>query len=310
MTHLGIIGFGSQAQAFSSNLSDSGIHVSILLRKKSPSLEKVKEKSFPVVTYTDEEVPKDIDHLIILTPDHTHGTIIKEITNKNTKRHFCFILAHGFSFLKENLNSSFPNSHFALLAPKAIASELRERYLTKQDLIAVLDSSQYKEGEKDLIFIAEKLGITQIIKNSFKDEAQADLFSEQTLLCSLLPYGAMKSYDFLVSKGIDPDLAFVECWMEVKLIADAMLKEGPLGYLNLISPNAFIGGEKASQQIFDNAYQKKLHSLWDDIENGSFFHEVDKTDLEKMKKKVLEKWEHHPLQKSYLNYKARLKNES
>jgi ketol-acid reductoisomerase len=310
MTHVGIIGFGSQAKAFSQNLKDSGFNVTIFLRSNSSSLTLACKQGFSVLNFEEEVVPSEINHLIVLTPDDSHGQILKQIAEKNSERQLCFLFAHGYSFIKENLKEVFPQYQFALLAPKAIASELRERYLTKEKLVGVIDTSHCQDQKEFIETVAKKMGLTQLISSSFKDEAQADLFSEQTLLCSLLPYGALKSYEFLLKKGIDPELAFVECWMEVKLIADAMLDKGPVGYLNLISPNAFIGGEKAQERIFDENYDKKLDSLWKDIENGSFFREIDAMNVSKLKEQVLNKWKDHPLQSSFKKFKGDVDDES
>lgn len=299
MTQIGIIGYGSQAKAFAHNLRDSGHHITILLRSKSTSLAHCQQDGFDVMDYESQEIPNELSFLLLLTPDKTHGAIIEKVSHQNPGRNFCFAMAHGYSFIKEDLKESFPSQEFALFAPKAIASEVRSRFLKKEKLIGVLDVD-HCPGFKELVHqLSKDMGFTQVIQSSFKDEAQADLFSEQTLLCSLLPYGARKSYEFLVEKGVDPDLAFVECWMEVKLIADAMLQHGPVGYLNLISENAFIGGEKAQAAFFDGEYQKKLDSLWNDIEKGSFFHEIDAMNMAELKEKVHGEWANHPLQKSF-----------
>ncbi|MBT7611183.1 MAG: hypothetical protein HN576_15585 [Bacteriovoracaceae bacterium] len=310
MTQIGIIGFGSQAKAFSANLLDSGFNITIILRSNSPSLAIAREQKFQVINFEKQKIPSEIKHLIMLTPDETHEKILSLITELNPGLNFCFLFAHGYSFIKENLKEKFPQHSFALLAPKAIASELRERYLQKEKLVGVIDTSHCNSQKQFIEIIAAKMGLTKLITSTFKDETRADLFSEQTLLCSLLPYGALKSYEYLVHKGIDPELAFVECWMEVKLIADAMLDKGPVGYLNLISSNALIGGEKAQKKIFDEDYNKKLDSLWEDIENGSFFREIDAMNVSKLKEEVINKWSRHSLQASYQNFKGHANHES
>ena len=310
MTQVGIIGFGSQAKVFAQNLRDSGHTIQVLLRANSQSTELAEKMNFSVSDYDLSTIPTNIRHLIVLTPDDSHGKILTKILTINPDREFCFIFAHGYSFLKENLNELFPNQNFGLLAPKSIASELRTRYLAKEKIVGVIDFRHCKADIAQLNEIAKDMGINHLINSSFKDEAQADMFSEQTLLCSLLPYGALKSYEFLIDKGIDPELAFVECWMEVKLIADAMLNHGPIGYLNLISPNAFIGGEKAQSTLFDQNYQKKLESMWEEIENGSFFSEIDAMNVSKKRKEVIEKWSQSPLQDSYLKFKGQSRDES
>ena len=130
-----------------------------------------------------------------------------------------------------------------------------------------------------------------LIQSSAKEEMTADLFSEQSLLCSLLPYGALQSFNFLIKKGISPEVAYIECWSEVKLIADAMIAKGPVGLFELISPNALIRGEKARGLVFNSSYQKYLECLYQAIESGEFYKEIDRTDIDKVRQDVLSAWQ-------------------
>ncbi|MCO4793570.1 MAG: hypothetical protein KC493_07655 [Bacteriovoracaceae bacterium] len=300
LTQATIIGFGSQAKAWASNLKDSGLEVHILLRSGSRSLRDAKSHGYKVLTF-DQDLSGEKGPFIVLTPDHTHHEILSILKNKLEFKNSCFIYAHGYSFLRHKFDELYPESHHLLLAPKAIASEVRKRYLNSERLVAVLADPEGKSQET-LSELVKSLGITKVINSSFQDETWADLFSEQTLLCSLLPYGAKKSYDFLVEKGINPEVAFTECWMEVKLIADAMLDYGPEGFFNLISPNALIGGEKATSTLFDNEYQTKLDSLWSDIKSGKFDQEIDNTDVSKLREKVLKDWSNSTLSKTYKSF--------
>lgn len=287
LTRATIIGYGSQAKAWAANLHDSGLDVSVLLRDGSPSIELAKSHGLKVLNFNELETAGDL--FLFLTPDDTHHTIIEELKKRVPLEGKTFIFAHGYSYLRYNFEETYPEVNHLLLAPKAIASELRERYKAREMLVGVLSDPKGERSEL-LDTLASKLGITKKIQASFKDEAWADLFSEQSVLCSLLPYGARKSYDYLIEKGINPEVAFTECWMEVKLIANAMLKFGPQGFAELISPNALIGGEKAKNLIFDNEYQKKLDSLWNDISSGKFDREVDETDTSELRKNIVEDW--------------------
>jgi len=296
LTRVTIIGYGSQAKAWAANLRDSGLNISVLLRSQSESIELVKNDGFQVLNF--DQLDSAGDLFLFLTPDDSHHLIAEELKKKVSLTGKTFVFAHGYSYLRYDFETIYPETNHLLLAPKAIASELRERYLAKEILVGVLSDPKGEKTEL-LDFLASKLGLTKKIQASFKDEAWADLFSEQSVLCSLLPYGARKSYDYLIDKGINPEVAFTECWMEVKLIADAMLKFGPKGFAELISPNALIGGEKAKNLIFDNEYQKKLDSLWSDISSGKFDREVDETNTSELRKNILDDWNKSTLPKVF-----------
>ncbi len=133
-----------------------------------------------------------------------------------------------------------------------------------------------------------------------------DLFSEQSLLCSVFPHAAGLSFDTLIAKGHDPKIAYIECWHEVKLIADAMIKHGPSAFLGLISPNAFIGGEKAKSLIFDSDYQNKLNKLYDEIKSSQFADEIIHTDFQKQLSQVISDTEKLEITKVYQSFGKKL----
>ena len=106
-------------------------------------------------------------------------------------------------------------------------------------------------------------------------------------------------------------MAYIECWSEVKLIADAMIAKGPVGLFELISPNALAGGEKAQKQIFNKNYSDYLAKLYEDIESGHFFQEIDDLDINKVRQEVLSRWRkeainatHNKISKDHSDEKA------
>ena len=311
MTDLTIIGFGSQAKAWAANLRDSGFNISIALRENSSSKELVLKKGFKLLQLETSEL-SEVNNFALLTPDHTH---LETLTNNISflKDKVNFIYAHGYSYSAFALKEKFPKVNHLMLAPKAIASEVRFQYENDGKLGAaysVEDDLNSKETSRELILhIAKSLGITAgPFEASFLEETNADLFSEQSLLCSVLPYGALLSYNKLRERGVKREIAYLECWLEVKLIADAMVKMGPVEFFKLISPNALIGGEKAQKLLFDKQYHEKLDSRADDIWNKDFFTECENLDFNKLRSDVLEKWEKEELLEVHNELKSSLIN--
>ncbi|RLA63319.1 MAG: hypothetical protein DRQ88_05770 [Epsilonproteobacteria bacterium] len=307
LTRLVIIGFGSQAKAWALNLLDSGKNVHIALRPESASLEDARGLGLSVIELGPQL--QDFNIFILLTPDHTHKDILdtyQEFISSDSK----IIYAHGYSYIKHDLKNRFPHWDHLLLAPKAIASEVRFQYETKGKLGAIMSLEGSSHAEKDKVLlkdIAKNIGITAgPYENSFKDETYADLFSEQSILCSLLPYGALHSFNKLRKRGISKEMAYMECWYEVKLIADTLIKLGPLKFFELISPNALIGGEKAQKLIFNDEYNKISEGLLDDIWENKFFQEVDNQDFDSLKKEVLNFWSKEELNKVHQDLKESL----
>lgn len=301
-----IIGFGSQAKSWALNLRDSNRKIKIGLRTDSKSINIAKDLGFDVIDIQSERL-SHYEFIIILTPDDTHKDILTSLkfSHKNTKQKF--IYAHGYSVIYDQLEKLLPDHEHLLLAPKAIASELRFSYEIKAPLTAVMNKGLSSELKGPLIKLAQDLGISVgPIESSFEEETICDLFSEQSLLCSVIPQAARLSFETLVQKGHSPEIAYIECWHEVKLIADAMIKHGPSSLLELISPNAFMGGEKAKSLIFDDSYQEKLNKIYKEIENGTFAHEILHTDFQKLLKQAIREWDNLEISKVYNSFGKKL----
>lgn len=292
-----LIGFGSQGKAWASNLRDSGRTIEVFLRSPNSLKDHLKARGFALA--------HDLSHypaLLLLIPDDQHLGFLKTHSH-SIPSGTSIIYAHGASMMENDFAQIYPQFNHLLLAPKAIASEVRFQYENKGKLGAVYSVQSTIENididlEVELLALAQDLGITAgPFRTSFKDEACADLFSEQSLLCGLIPHAAKISFEMLLKRGISPELAYMECWLEVKLIADAMVKKGPAELFNLISPHALKGSHLAQQRFFDKAYHEILERLLSDIENGSFFKAANEIDSNELRSQYRKLWSNSELQK-------------
>ena len=298
-----ILGYGSQAKAWAQNLRDSGRTVNIVLREKSSSRKEVDQDGFRLFSSLENFEASSAFQIALLTPDDTHDTILEHLADKLPPGSRV-IYAHGHSFSRHHFAEKFPQWQHVLLAPKAIASEVRRRYLEAMPLGAVYDlrtspplsKTEKTQATDEVLALAKDLGITfgpYLV--SFEEETKADLFSEQSLLCSLIPYGAKYSYEKLIEKGVSPEVAFLECWVEIKLIVDTLAQKGPQEFFRMISPSAFVGGQKAKELFFDEEFQQKLEKLYSDIDSGRFDRELEDCSLQDLRHKVEEEWEQSSL---------------
>jgi ketol-acid reductoisomerase len=138
-----IIGFGNQAKAWAQNLRDSNYTVKIFLRENSKSKGLVEKMGFNIVS---KDQLKAFTKFALLTPDDTHVSIISELQDY-IPNDSIFIYAHGFSLTYEKINDLYPQYNHVLLAPKAIASELRFQFECKGGLGGVY-SFEYIETKK------------------------------------------------------------------------------------------------------------------------------------------------------------------
>jgi len=288
-----IIGYGNQARAWAQNLRDNGHNVHIVLRKHSAREVEVRQQQFNLIELEDFS-PIDGDILAILTPDNCHKEILDGISKRCFTQRLTCIYAHGYSYVAFELKNNFPHWQHLLLAPKAIATELRARFIKKEGLSAVISD----EGALDrqlshdlLLHLCHALGINVgPFDVTFKQEADADMFSEQAILCGALPFLGIFVYQRMIEHGISPELAYLESWYEIQLIASTMTKLGPQKFFEMISPNALHGAIKASDRLFDKAFQERLDGLAQEIWSGKFYQEAKSLrwheDLEKVRNTI------------------------
>jgi len=289
--HVTLIGLGSQGLSWAMNLRDSGFEVDVTLREDSPSQVVCEQLDFPY-TQSFSSV------ILLLIPDNQHLSFLEK-NSKHIKAGSAIIYGHGASLVEHRLQEKFPKFNHLLLAPKAIASEVRFQYEIGGKLGACKSVEFALDSDKsacDILIknLAKGIGITAgPYETSVQDETKADLFSEQALLCGLVPYAAKSAFDFLIEKGIDPKVAYLECWHELKYIAKAMADCGPEDFFGLISPHAMAGADKASSAFFTKKYHSVLEKLFVDIENGTFFKQAKDCNPSK---EVIKSWANSKLQ--------------
>jgi ketol-acid reductoisomerase len=303
MMRLTILGFGNQAKSWAQNLKDSGVRVRVALRPTSPSRERCARLGFEVVTIGTPEFFEDAV-FALLTPDDTHHLILESV-GKDFKSGSLMLYAHGYSCTTYKFQDLYPDLKHILFAPKAIGTALREEYLRQGKLGAVyslehIALNKKKDMEEFIQDFAKNLGISMgPFPTSFEREMKADLFSEQGLLCSLLPYVAQEMFQTLVDDGVEKELAYFECWHEMKLIAGAMVDAGPEAFFKLISPNALIGSEKGLEKLLTPDFKKNLRGLYEEIKSGDIHKEFEVADANKLRDKITSRWKETELQKTF-----------
>src|SRR3546814_6980340 len=70
-----------------------------------------------------------------------------------------------------------------------------------------------------------------VIETTFKEETETDLFGEQALLCGGAVELIKAGFETLVEAGYAPEMAYVECLHELKLIVD-LIYEGGIANMN------------------------------------------------------------------------------
>ncbi|MBC7430068.1 MAG: hypothetical protein H7336_15745, partial [Bacteriovorax sp.] len=298
------IGFGSQAKAWALNLKDSKQDVKIALKKTSKSRDLAAKLGFVVIDLESDAL-KQSNIFVMLIPDDQHLKFME--ANHTFMKDGSYVLyAHGFSLSKEDLSKRYPKFIHSLLAPKAIASEVRYQYEIHGKIGAAYFAPT-PDAEIVLREVARHAGFTALYKSHFDEETKADLFSEQSFLCSILPYVALKSFNVLRTNGVNQEVAFMECFLELKSISQALVTLGPEAFFKLISPNALIGSQKGRHLLLGTEFDQSLEKLIEEINNKKFYKEVE-VDADKLRDEVLAEWEKEELTQVFKRLKADLIN--
>ena len=121
-----IVGYGSQGHAHAQNLSESGVKVTVGLRKSGASWKKAEGAGLKV-----EEVAKavqDADVVMILLPDENIPDVYKNDIEPNIRKGAVLAFAHGFNV---HYNQVIPREDLdvIMVAPKGPGHTVRSEYL-------------------------------------------------------------------------------------------------------------------------------------------------------------------------------------
>ena len=237
-----IIGYGSQGHAHAQNLNDSGVKVTVGLRKGGASWSKVEAAGLKVAEVADAVKAADI--VMMLLPDEQIAAVYKNDVEPNIKQGASLAFAHGFNV---HYGQVVPRADLDvwMVAPKAPGHTVRSTYTQGggvPHLIAVHADKSGKARDLALSYAAANGGgKAGVIETNFREETETDLFGEQAVLCGGTVELIKAGFETLVEAGYAPEMAYFECLHELKLIVD-LIYEGGIANMNYsISNNAEYG---------------------------------------------------------------------
>jgi len=266
-----IVGYGSQGHAHAQNLTDSGVKVTIGLRKGGASWTKAVNAGLTVKEVAD--AVKDADIVMILLPDESHAHVYYDSIAANMKQGAALAFAHGFNIHFGQIQPR-PDLDVIMIAPKAPGHTVRSTY--KQgggvpSLIAVHKDASGMARDLALSYAcAIGSGKAGIIETNFREETETDLFGEQVVLCGGLVELIKGGYETLTDAGYSPEMAYFECLHEVKLIVD-LIYEGGIANMNYsISNNAEYGEYVTGPKIVTEETRKAMRGVLQRIQSGEY----------------------------------------
>ncbi|MBL8319808.1 MAG: ketol-acid reductoisomerase [Burkholderiaceae bacterium] len=266
-----IVGYGSQGHAHAQNLNDSGVRVTVGLRKGGASWSKAEKAGLKVATISD--AVKEADVVMILLPDEQIAAVYREDVEPNIRKGASLAFAHGFNI---HYGQVVPRDDLDvwMVAPKAPGHTVRNTYVQGggvPHLIAVHADRSGKARDLALSYAAANGGgKAGVIETNFREETETDLFGEQAVLCGGCVELVKAGFETLVDAGYAPEMAYFECLHELKLIVDLMY-EGGIGTMNYsISNNAEYGEYVTGQKVVGAESRAAMKRALADIQSGEY----------------------------------------
>lgn len=269
-----VIGYGSQGHAHALNLMDSGCDVRVGLREGSSSWAKAEEAGLKVTTM--DEAAEEGDLIMILVPDEMQAKVYEEHIASHLKEGDTLAFAHGF-----NIHYGYivppENVNVIMCAPKGPGHIVRRQYTEGSGVPCLACVQQDATGDALELAKSYAWGVggarSGIIEATFKEETEEDLFGEQAVLCGGLVELVKAGFETLVEGGYPPELAYFECYHEMKMIVDLMYESG-IHFMNYsISNTAEYGEYYAGPKVINEQSREAMKLILERIQNGEFAQE-------------------------------------
>ncbi len=269
-----IIGYGSQGHAHALNLMDSGCDVRVGLREGSSSADKAREAGLKVTDMA--TAAKEANVIMILTPDETQPAVYKEFVEPNLEAGDTLCFAHGFNIHYGYIKAP-EDVNVIMIAPKGPGHIVRRQYTEGSGVPDLACVYQDATGDAWDIALSYAWGLggarSGIIKSTFKDETEEDLFGEQAVLCGGLVEMIKAGFETLTEAGYPEELAYFEVYHEMKMIVDLMYESG-IHFMNYsISNTAEYGEYYAGPKVINEQSREAMREILARIQDGAFAEE-------------------------------------
>ena len=263
-----ILGYGNQGRAQALNLTDSGVVVTIGLRTGSPSRARAQADGLAVADLAEAVAGADI--VMLLAPDETLADLYRAVEPR-LRPGTALGFSHGLA-IRFGLITPRRDLDIFMVAPKGPGSALRSLYVEGKGMVALWAVAQDACGTADALALAYGRAIgcgrAGLIASSFAEECEADLFNEAAVVWGAVPAILVAGFDTLVEGGISPEVAWLECVGELKLLAELVEARGLAGMREAISNTAELGAVEGGPAIVDDGVRQRMRAMLADIRAG------------------------------------------
>jgi ketol-acid reductoisomerase len=271
-----IMGFGNQGRAQALNLKDSGVDVVVGLRQGSPTRAEVEAAGVPILPLAEAAAGADV--VMLLAPDETLSEIYSSI-EQELRPGAAVGFSHGLT-IHFGLIRPRADLDVFMVAPKGPGTALRSLYQQGKGMIALWAVAQdsTRRARATALAYGRAIGCARagLIASSFEEEAIADLFNEHAVVWGGVPELLRAGFETLVDAGIAPEIAYMECVGELKLLAELIDARGIAGMREVISNTAEFGAETGGRQVVDEGVKQRMRQVLASVSSGAFARSLNK----------------------------------
>ena len=274
-----VIGYGSQGHAHALNLRDSGVDVRIGLPEGSKSRAAATEAGLRVVTPS--EAAAEADVIMILAPDTVQRRLYTDDIEANLKDGDALFFGHGLN-IRFGLIKPPAGVDVAMVAPKGPGHLVRRQFEEGRGVPCLVAVEQDATGNAQALALSWAKGIggtrAGVIKTTFTEETETDLFGEQAVLCGGASALVQAGFETLIEAGYQPEIAYFECLHELKLIVDLMYEGGISKMRWSISDTAEFGDYVTGPRIITDQTKAEMRKILAEIQDGTFVNKLIEDD--------------------------------
>ncbi|MCA1712949.1 MAG: ketol-acid reductoisomerase [Actinobacteria bacterium] len=266
-----VLGYGSQGHAHALSLRDSGVDVRVGLPEGSKSRAKAEADGLRVVTPGQASAEADV--IMILAPDTVQRKLYEADVAPNLNDGDALFFGHGLN-IRFGLITPPAGVDVAMVAPKGPGHLVRRQFVDGRGVPCLIAVEQDATGNAQALALswAKAIGGTRagVIKTTFTEETETDLFGEQAVLCGGASALVQTGFEVLIEAGYQPEIAYFECLHELKLIVDLMY-EGGIGKMRWsISDTAEFGDYVTGPRIVTPETKAEMKRVLAEIQDGTF----------------------------------------
>lgn len=267
-----VIGYGSQGRTHALNLRDSGVtDIVVGLKEGSATRDRAHADGFAVMTAG--EATRGADVVAVMVSDEAHRDLWRDEIEPNIRPGAALVFAHGLS-VSFGLVTPRADLDVILASPKGIGPRIRDLYEAGEGVFCLFGVHQDATGGAHALGLsyAAALGCGRkgILETTMKDECESDLFGEQVVLCGGTAELVDSAFMKLVDAGYPPEVAWFECFYELKLVVDLMHQMGVAGAFGRISNTAEYGAYLTGPRVINDASRAAMDQVLAEVRDGSF----------------------------------------